>query len=60
MPAPRSITNKRSINSIVSKYQKGVSLATIADHYDVAITTIRNYLIREGVELRPRGRRRKA
>lgn len=60
MPAPRSITNKRSIQSIVSKYQKGTSLATIADQYDVAITTIRNYLLREGVELRKRGRRKKA
>ncbi len=60
MPAPRTITNTRSIQAIVSKYQKGTSLAEIADQYSVAVTTVRNYLLREGVELRKRGRRKKA
>jgi hypothetical protein len=60
MAAPRTITDKRTINKIVSHYRKGASLAVLADEHSVAITTIRNYLLREGVELRKRGRRKKA
>lgn len=60
MAAPRCFTSKRTIKSIVSQYRKGASLAFLADEHEVAITTIRNYLMREGVALRSRGRRKKS
>jgi citrate lyase alpha subunit len=60
MSAPRSISDPEVVDEIVAKYQGGASLAVLATEYGVAVTTIRNYLMREGVELRKRGRRKKA
>lgn len=58
MAAQRAITCQSSIDAIVRAYvDKGWSLARLAEKYGVAVTTIRNYLIEEGVELRPRGGR---
>lgn len=58
MAAQRAIQRQSSINAIVKAYKAGKSLADLAYRYGVAVTTIRNYLIAEGVELRPRGGRR--
>jgi len=60
MSAPKAIHDHKVVDDIVSKYQAGASLATLSAEYKVAVTTIRNYLLREGVELRKRGRRKKA
>lgn len=58
MAAQLVIRSSASVNRIVSMYKKGKSLAEIAQKYSVAVTTIRNYLIREGVTLRSRGGRK--
>lgn len=58
MAAQRAITRASSIKSIVKDYKNGKSLSEIARKYEVAVTTIRNYLIAEDVQLRPRGARR--
>jgi len=60
MAAQRTITDKRTIKKIATQYRKGASLVVLAEAHSVAPTTIRNYLLREGVELPKRGRRRKA
>ena len=60
MAAQRTITDKRTIKKIATQYRKGTTLVELAVAHQVAPTTIRNYLIREGVELRKRGRRKKA
>lgn len=58
MAAPRVITNRRQIQAIVKAYSRGDSLNTIAERYEVSASTIRNYLLEEGVTLRPKGGRK--
>ena len=60
MSAPKAINDPKVVDEIVAKYQSGASLAVLSGEYRVAVTTIRNYLLQEGVELRKRGRRKKA
>jgi 2,4-dienoyl-CoA reductase-like NADH-dependent reductase (Old Yellow Enzyme family) len=59
MSAARAITTTRKIDSIVKAYGKGKSLAELAAAHGVAVTTIRNYLLEQGVTMRSRGARSK-
>ena len=58
MAATRVIRDRRTVQSIVRAYKRGASLAELADEHGCAVTAIRNYLLAEGVEMRPRGGRR--
>lgn len=63
MAAQRVIQDRRTIKTIVRRYtskREPWSLAELAAEYEVSPTTIRNYLIEEGVELRSPGGQRKS
>lgn len=53
--APRIRLTKKQVLNICSRYKKGETLTQIASVYECSGPTIRNILIREGVEMRPRG-----
>lgn len=42
-------------NYIVREYKNGWSIATLAEEYDVSVTTIRRVLADNNVTIRPRG-----
>lgn len=48
------------IPNVVEGYNNGATLRELAHIYEVAPGTIRNLLLSQGAELRPRGRRKKA
>lgn len=58
MAAQRAITNRLQIQAIVKAYKKGDSLTILAERYEVSPSTIRSYLMEEGVTLRPKGRQK--
>lgn len=57
MAAERAIKHHSTIKSIVKSYSSGMSLTQLAEKHNVSPSTVRAYLLREGVEMRPRGRR---
>lgn len=56
MAAERAIKHPSTIKSIVKDYDAGKSLNQLAEKHQVSASTIRAYLLRQGVEMRPRGR----
>lgn len=49
--------NQSQVNFIVRNYNKGWTAQQLAEKYGCTVTTILNWLRREGVTIRPRGRR---
>jgi hypothetical protein len=47
------------INEAAELYRSGHKLHDLAERYDVGVTTINRILVDHGVEMRPKGRRRK-
>ena len=57
MPQPRKPFKAKDIKRMISLYKKGKTLAEIGAEYECSPSTVRNRLLEEQVEMRPRGKR---
>lgn len=57
MPQPRKSFTKKDLSKMISRYKKGETLQEIAADHECSASTVRNRLLEEGVEMRPRGKR---
>jgi len=55
MSRQRVFSDRQSLE-IANAYQAGRSMSCIASEMGVSVPTIRSYLVRENIDIRPRGR----